>query len=198
MHRPGPVERERTREEKRLWEAERKRDYRRRKRERDLEVAAEVERERERRESAVCNRIASVEGETNARDVRRAVHCIVGTVKQTLQAFPGPKAKEVVLRKVWEHPVTTEVFPEHLRRSNAEMEILSGLVQTLGEVKQPRTTAKLATKHAILTAVVSVGNKESLRKKARVLNIHHRNVSAVIERRRKMSSAAKFQWMLSV
>jgi len=81
MHKLGLAERKKTKEEKRLWEAERKKDYRRLKRERDLEVAAEVERERERRESAVSNRIASVEGETNARDVRRAVHCIVGALK---------------------------------------------------------------------------------------------------------------------
>jgi len=45
MHRPEPIEREKIREEKRLWEAEQKRDYQRCKRERDLEVAAEVERE---------------------------------------------------------------------------------------------------------------------------------------------------------
>jgi len=49
-----------------------------------------------------------------------------------------------------------------------------------------------------LIVVVSARNKESLSKKARVSNIHHRNVSAAIERRRKMNTAAKFQWMLSV
>lgn len=36
-----------------------------------------------------------------------------------------------------------------------------------------------------------------MRKKARLLGVHHRNVSAAILRRKKMDSAERFQWVLS-
>lgn len=80
----------------------------------------------------------------------------------------------------------------------AEKEIMSGLVQSLNEVKQSKSRAQLVTKHAILTAAVGSGRSGSMRKKARLLGVHHRNVSAAISRRCKMDSAEKFHWVLSM
>jgi hypothetical protein len=37
-----------------------------------------------------------------------------------------------------------------------------------------------------------------MRKKARLLRVHHRNVSAAVSRRKKMDSVERFEWMLSV
>lgn len=100
---------------------------------------------------------------------------------------------------MWEHPFSTSILPSDMReKSIAEREILSGLVQSLEEVKQAKNKVELATKHAILTAVVSSGSSGSIRKKARLLGVHHRNVSAAILRRKKMNSRERFQWVLSV
>ncbi len=58
-----------------------------------------------------------------------------------------------------------------------EQELLSGLVQSLTKVKTSNSATKLATKHAILTSIMSSTSNISLRQKACVLNVHPRNVS---------------------
>ena len=73
---------------------------------------------------------------------------------------------------------------------------MSGLMQSLDEVKQPKNRAQLVTKHSILTIVVGLGRRGSMRKKARLLGVHHQNVSTAISRRCKMDSTEKFQWVL--
>ena len=53
-------------------------------------------------------------------------------------------------------------------------------MQSLGEVKQSRSTVTLATKHAILTVVVSDGSIVSIWKKVRLLGVCYRNVFVAI------------------
>jgi hypothetical protein len=47
-------------------------------------------------------------------------------------------------------------------------------------------------------ALVSSGSSGSMRKKARLLWIHHRNISTVVSRHKKMDSAKRFEWTLSI
>jgi hypothetical protein len=150
--------------------------------------------------SITAARVAAAEHEPCERQVRRVVSSIITSVSQNLGLFPSPRAKELMIRKVWEHPLISLILPKEMQKqvSVEEQEIISGLVQSLHEVKQPRSRTALATKHAILTALISSGSSRSMRKKARLLRVHHRNVSAAVSRRKKMDSVERFEWMLSV
>ena len=110
--------------------------------------------------------------------------------------------KQVVMRSVWNSPITKGLLPPETRRVCAETEarekIVSSLLQSLSEVKTSKTKAQLATKHAILTAVVTNGTQVSARQTTRLLGVHHRNVAMAAQRRATMVSAVHIQWTLSV
>ena len=67
--------------------------------------------------------------------------------------------------------------------------IVNGLRQSLFEVKVPRTTSELGTKHAILTAVVSGGSSSSLCGQAKLLEVHPRNIALAIACRKVMEAS---------
>ena len=106
------------------------------------------------------------------------------------------------MHSVWNNPITRELLPPDTRRVCAETQarerIVDSLLQSLSEVKTSKTKAHLATKHAILTAVVTDGSRVSARQTARLLSVHHRNVAMAAHRRATMVSEVHIQWTLSV
>ena len=170
---------------------------------------------RRRRENANrCMRSSAEEGCTteadsaypvgvNRRLVRRDVATILSCVHRTLggrgRQLPH---KQAVMRGMWNSPITKEILPPETRRVGAETEarerIVSSLLQSLSEVKTSKTKAHLATKHAILTAVVTNGTGVCARQTARLLGIHHRNVAMATQRRASMLTEVHMQWTLSV
>jgi len=58
------------------------------------------------------------------------------------------------------------------RLITAKDEVINGLMKSLGEVKRPCFTSKLATKHVLLTMVVSFMGSSSMQSKAQVLGVH--------------------------
>ena len=70
--------------------------------------------------------------------------------------------------------------------------------RSLNEIKQANSDAKLAAKHAILTAAVSAGSISSVRQVARDLSVHPRNITLAIERRGAMDADRNFLWTLSI
>jgi hypothetical protein len=90
-----------------------------------------------------------------------------------------------VLRSVWSSlattlhlPLANRVSPEEVARAD----ILSGLVQSLSEVKRSTSKAQLAVKHALLTAVVSFGVQMTMRQTTHMLGVHDRNVLLAVQR----------------
>lgn len=139
----------------------------------------------------------------NQRLVRRDVAAILGCVHKTLRGKRRPVPHmQAVMRSVWDSPITRELLPAHTRRVCAETQaregIVDSLLQSLSEVKTSKTKAHLATKHAILTAAVTSGSRVSARQTARLLGVHHRNVSMAAHRRATMVSEVHIQWTLSV
>lgn len=96
-----------------------------------------------------------------------------------------------MLQKVWSNP---NVGPTHIFNATggsykvgvAKQDFLSKLFQYLSKVKHLCIAAKLATKHAILTIVVSFNSNFLIRQKAHLLNAHPRIVAMVIHRRHLM------------
>ena len=82
-------------------------------------------------------------------------------------------------------------------QGSAHSDILSGLKQSLSEVKFARTTVELATKHAILTTLVSGSSTSSLRGQARLLQVHPQNVALAIARRKIVAASSTFKCTLS-
>jgi hypothetical protein len=74
------------------------------------------------------------------------------------------------------------VIPNIIKSSKdviAKGDFLSGLVQSLSEVKLPNTVKKLTTKHAILTTLINSSSNTSIWPKARMLKMHPKNVAMV-------------------
>ncbi len=70
--------------------------------------------------------------------------------------------------------------------------VIKGLMKSLGEVKKSCSSVKLATRHALLIVVISFGGNSSQRTKARVLGVHHCNISHVIMCWRVMDLSNEF------
>jgi DNA-binding CsgD family transcriptional regulator len=56
-------------------------------------------------------------------------------------------------------------------------------------MKRPQSITKLTAKHAILMAIMSFGCNSSSREKARMLGLHHHNVSSAIQRIKVMDAS---------
>ncbi len=77
--------------------------------------------------------------------------------------------------------------------------MINGLMSTLGDVKNPCTSIKLAIKHAlVIVAINSTKSNMSLREKAHVLGVHQHNVSLIIKCHRCMNSIGIFLWTLFI
>ena len=176
-----------------------------------IEVAQQRARERQsesrRRRREKANRCveegSTSEDGTGRRLVRRDVATILSCVQRTLGGRGRLLAhKQAVMRSVWNSPITKEILPPETRRVCAETEarerIVSGLLQSLSEVKTSKTKAHLATKHAILTAAVTNGTRVCARQTARLLGVHHRNVAMATQRRATMVSEVHMEWTLSI
>jgi hypothetical protein len=63
-----------------------------------------------------------------------------------------------------------------------QQEVLVGMMKTLDENKHSNRGAKLVTKHALLTIVVSAHNSSSRKDIARALGVHCKNIVAILSR----------------
>jgi len=136
----------------------------------------------------------------NPRDVSRAAQNIITCARNQMSHFEGPKAKKAILLKVMSDPLCREILPEEITNlGKASQEVVSGLVQSLSEVKSINSNTNLATRHAIFTAVVSSGaSSVSQREKARLLQVHPRNLAMASKRRMALEAADEFAWVLSI
>jgi hypothetical protein len=200
VKRPGPTERAQL-ELRREKDKERQRLCRLRKRE-SLAQTQEEERVLLEEERRIASDHSSISLEVvNRREVRRDAATILKCVTTTLAKHPDGRHKEAVLKALWSNPITTTPLPVSKRMSlqaKATENIVNGLVQSLAEVKNAKSRAQLVSKHAILTAVVSSGGSSSARQTARLLNVHHRNVTSAVQRRASMASTEHILWTLSV
>jgi len=115
----------------------------------------------------------------------------------------GDESKRWAMSKVLSTPISN-MFPKIIniqafKSIKVKNEIVVGLVKSLEEVKRPCSIAKLATKHALLTTIVnSNGQSMSLRQRARVLGVHHCNISYEVQRGKLMDCNGVFLWTLSI
>jgi hypothetical protein len=133
------------------------------------------------------------------RDVRAVALQISRAIEAGLACCPGPQMRKEVLGRVLDKHRAD--LPEHvlpLRTVVAQREIISGVSRCLGEIKQANSGAKLAAKHAILTAAVSGGSISSVREVAKALSVHPRNIMLAMERRGAMDVEGNFLWTLTI
>lgn len=201
VKRPGPAERERV-------SLRRERDRERQKRSRllrreELGRIQEEERLSVREDRGGADESSRDRDRVIRREVSRDVATILECVKSTLGEHRDGRHREAVLQALWANPFTATELTISKRVSDeakAQASIVSGLVQSLSEVKNAKTRAQLVSKHAILTAVVSSrsSGSGSARQTARLLNVHHRNVTMAVQRRASMGSSEHIIWTLSV
>ena len=61
--------------------------------------------------SEVALRVAARESGVSQRELRSVVQRIVDVISSSLVVFAGPRAKEGILKKVFEHPICTSALP---------------------------------------------------------------------------------------
>lgn len=181
--RPGPAER--LRAHIRADVAERQRKCRARKRAHALATTAEP------------NAL-----EVAALEIRRGAQRILESIDETLEAFTSAEDRGRVMQRVFTYAASSTNLMStsfHLgTQGRIHSDIVSGLKQSLSEVKVARMAAQLGTKHAILTTVVSGSSSSSTRGQARVLEVHPRNIAQARARRKVMEASAVFKWTLSI
>ena len=140
--------------------------------------------------------------EVSARDIRRGAQRILHNIDETLQDFTSVEDRGRILQRVFNHASSSTNLLStsfHLgSHGRIHSDIISGLKQSLSEVRVPRTAAELGTKHAILTAVVSGSSSSSLRSQAKLLDVHPRNIALALARRKVMEASIVFKWTLSI
>jgi hypothetical protein len=122
-------------------------------------------------------------------------------MKKTLKTFPNIVTQEIMMQKVMVDAIVTTFVHNHDKFSKdaiIKKEFMTRLVQSLSKVKRPYTSTQLVTKHAFVTVVVSSNSKTSNRQKARLLNVHPKNVAMVVQHRESMKSSQDFLWSLSI
>jgi hypothetical protein len=116
----------------------------------------------------------------------------------------GDESKRWAMSKVLSTPSISNMLPKSIniqafKSIKVKNEIVVGLVKSLEEVKRPCSIAKLATKHVLLTTIVSSdGQSMSLRQRACVLGVQHCNISYEVQRRKLMDCNVVFLWTLSI
>ncbi len=71
-------------------------------------------------------------------------------------------------------------------------------MKTLDENKHSNRGAKLVTKHALLTIVVSAHNSSSRKDIARALGVHCKNIVAILSRWKMIDDCGLALWSLSI
>jgi hypothetical protein len=78
-----------------------------------------------------------------------------------------------------------------------QQKVLARVNQCSRKIKQTNSNAKLATKHCIFATSISARPTSSMKDIARVLCVHHCNVSNVMERPKVFSDCGVVLWTLS-
>jgi len=137
------------------------------------------------------------------REERRIALFIAEFICSKLSILLGPSSRKAVSGRVLDHKKVCGHLPNHILHSKvltAYEEVVGGISACLDLVKRANSAVKLATKHAILDAVVSSGmgfsaigtGQSSLRHIRKVLQIHPCNLAVAISRREVMDNNEVF------
>lgn len=142
-----------------------------------------------------------VEDSMSRREENRLASVIVECIQRNLDICPGPRSRRSVIGRVLNHKGLCFDVPDYVlpkKVALAQQEILRSVTIRLDEVRNANSASKLAIKHAILDASVLEQGDSSARQVAKVLRIHHRNVSKAVVRREILHTAGDFLFSLSV
>ena len=145
--------------------------------------------------------LRDVEDSMTRREENRLASVIVECIQRNLDVCPGPRSRRSVIGRVLNHNRLCYDVPDYVlpkKVALAQQEILRGVTIRLDEVRNANSASKLAIKHAILDASILEQGDSSARQVAKVLRIHHRNVSKAVVRREVLHTAGDFLFSLSV
>jgi len=126
--------------------------------------------------------VENVEECVQNRDIKRATQVIVRIIALNLAPSSSVVVREAVIQGVCADQIVKYVIPNTIKSSKdviTKGDFLSGLVQSLSEVKLPNTVEKFASKHAISTTLINSSSNTSIWPKARMLKVHPKNVAMV-------------------
>jgi len=129
------------------------------------------------------------------------VMIITKFILSTLIVCLGPKNKKLVLNKIIFHAMVREFLLDHIlpiKVTITQQEVLIGMMKALNESWNSTSNVRFATRHVILTVVVSIHSSFLMWDVAKALGIHHRNVLAAISRCKVMDDSGFALWSLYV
>jgi len=118
-------------------------------------------------------------------------------ILSTLMVCLRLKNKKLVLDKTISHAKVREFLLDHIlpiKVAIAQQEILIGVMKALNENWNSTSSVQFATKHVILTVVISIHSSFSMWDVAKAFSIHHRNVLAAISRCKVMDDSGFALW----
>lgn len=134
------------------------------------------------------------------REQRRLDLQVASSILKALVFCPGSISQRLVLQNALSYRLLKRDSPDYIlptKEAIAQREILAGVTRASDENRLGQSGVVLATKHALSTAAVSANPSSSARGVAKLLDVHHRNISLAIVRREEIEDGC-FLWTLSI
>jgi hypothetical protein len=122
-------------------------------------------------------------------------------VSKALAICPGPISRKMVMQKFLNNPKIKISTPDYVlptRLAITQKEVMEEMSRSVEEIKQVNFSAKLASKHAILSTTITAGPTFSMRNITKVLGVHPRNISIAMQRHKITNDVGDVLWSLSI
>jgi len=109
--------------------------------------------------------------------------------------------KKLMMAKAISHVKVHDDLLDYILPTKAaitQQEVLASVMKALDENQGSNNSVKLAAKHVLLIVVISAHSSSSTKDVAKTLCVHHRNVSAVISRKKLINDNGFALWSLSM
>ncbi len=112
-------------------------------------------------------------------------NAIIKIIEKTLVALMNILTNlGLMMQKVMVDPIVRDVIPNPINMVKDafkhKKKLMSGVMQSLFEVKRPHNNLMLVTKHAIVMALMNSGSIISVKQKTQLLKVHSWNTTMVV------------------
>jgi len=121
-------------------------------------------------------------------------------ISKTLLVCPRPRNKKLVMGKTLSHVKVCDHMHDYILPSRVAIaqQVLTRVMRALDENHHSNSSVKLATKNALLIAIVSAHSPSLVRDVAKVLGVHRKNINVVLSQRKLIDYNGTTLWSLSV
>jgi hypothetical protein len=126
---------------------------------------------------------------------------IVKFISKTLLVCLGPRNKNLVREKTFSHVKVCDHMHDYILPSKVaivQQDVLVGVMRALNENHHSNNNVKIATKHALLTTIVSAHNPSSIIDVVKAFGVHHKNINVTILQQKLIDYNGTTLWYLFI